>query len=222
MEEFGITHQPGRGLHIEGFPDAVKFIRLSGELADRAADLSLHRGDIEFAMRCLDGINAVTGLDHWLKEGLWRSAVVHTFKCFDSTSKSRSPLDREVVFGGDPLKNEVFAYFKHLRNKHLVHDENAYSQSLPGAVLNGPGHAAKIARIITVGMASGTLEESNYSNLRLLCEEALAWVQAEYESVCAKLAAALESVPHADLLKMDEVTFTVPTPDQIGDRRSRG
>lgn len=48
MEYFPIK-QTENGLHIEGFPDAVKVIRIDGPQSKRLADLALHKADLEFA-----------------------------------------------------------------------------------------------------------------------------------------------------------------------------
>jgi len=56
MEHFEISQQES-GLHIEGFPDAVKVIAVEGWRSKRLADLALHKDDLEFADSCLDAIN---------------------------------------------------------------------------------------------------------------------------------------------------------------------
>ena len=76
MEHFEIT-KTSEGFHIEGFPDAVKVIRLDGPKAQRLADLALHKADLEFALDCLEQINKVPEQPYVLRQALWRSAVVH-------------------------------------------------------------------------------------------------------------------------------------------------
>jgi hypothetical protein len=49
MEQFELSKADG-GLQIEGFPDAVKVIRLDGPRAKRLADLALHRADLDFGL----------------------------------------------------------------------------------------------------------------------------------------------------------------------------
>ncbi len=48
MEHFEITKTP-EGFHIEGFPNAVKVLRIDGPKAQRLADLALHKADLDFA-----------------------------------------------------------------------------------------------------------------------------------------------------------------------------
>ena len=77
----------------------------------------------------------------------------------------------------------MFDYFKNLRNKHFIHDENSYAQSLPGAVLNKGNKPFKIEKIICVNTVAETLEQENYSNLQLLIEKARDWVDKEFEAL---------------------------------------
>ena len=47
MEYFEIEKQE-HGLHVHGFPDAVKLLKLSDAKAKRLADLALHKHDLDF------------------------------------------------------------------------------------------------------------------------------------------------------------------------------
>ena len=49
MEDFSIT-KSAQGFHIEGFPEAVKVLRISGPKSQRLADLALHKSDLDFAL----------------------------------------------------------------------------------------------------------------------------------------------------------------------------
>ena len=50
METFEITKNES-GFHIEGFPEAVEFCRITGTKAKRLADLALHRTDLARIIR---------------------------------------------------------------------------------------------------------------------------------------------------------------------------
>ena len=113
----------------------------------------------------------------------------------------------------------VFEYFKDLRNKHFVHDENSYAQSIPGAVLNNGTKNYKIEKIVCLAAFSATLEQGNYSNLKLLIEKAKAWVVAEFDSLCERLTGALEKESYEDLLERDAITCRVPSVDEVSRAR---
>ena len=109
----------------------------------------------------------------------------------------------------------AFNYFKSLRNKHLVHDENSYAQSIPGAVLNNGKKEYKIEKIVCFSAIGATLEQGNYGNLKLLIQKARTWVISEFDALCESLAAKLESESYEKLLARDALTCRVPTIDDI-------
>src|SRR5688500_6411527 len=122
MDHLDISLTSRGNVHIEGFPDAVKVVALDPANTRLICDLALHLQDLEFATGCLSGINSNT--DGLMREALWRSAVVHFFKCFGEGVRSR--LVPEAIYQSDSEGAEVFRYFRNLRNKHFVHDENSY------------------------------------------------------------------------------------------------
>ena len=218
MEHLNISQQES-GLHIEGFPDATKVIRIEGPQARRLADLALHKDDLEFADSCLDAINLAPEDPPVMREALWRSAIVHFMKCFGE-SGARFQLSSVKI-----LRNEstealmTFNYLKHLRNKHIVHDENSYAQSLPGAILNDGSKGYKIEKIVCILAIAATLEQENYSNLKLLIQKSHAWVVAEYDQLCKILAAEFEHEQYDVLPKKKSLTFCVPTSNELQKNR---
>lgn len=214
MENFEIS-QRGAGLHIEGFPDAVKVVRIDSPDAVRLSDLALHKKDLEFADSCLEAINIVSEEPHVLREALWRSAIVHFLKCFGN-SNARFRLKTAEVLRGEPSEAmEAFKYFLSLRDKHLVHDDNSYAQSIPGAVLNDGCKDYKIEKIVCFSAASVTLEQGSYGNLKLLIGRALFWVIQEFDQLCESLTDELEKETYAELMARADMTYKVPTLDEL-------
>lgn len=217
MEQFAISKTES-GLHIEGFPDAVKVVTISGPEAKRLADLSLHKTDLEFADACLDAINQTPENPAVAREALWRSAIVHYIKCFHSSARFK--LSPEKIYKGEtPEALVTFKYFFDLRNKHFIHDENSYAQSIPGAVLNDGTKNHKIEKIVCFTAFGATLEQENYGNLKLLVGKARACVVSEFDSLCERLTKTLEQECYESLLARDAITYRVPTIDEIS--RSR-
>lgn len=213
MEHFAISKTES-GLHIEGFPDAVKVLAINGPEAKRLADLSLQKEDLEFADGCLDAINQTPEVPTVAREALWRSAIVHFVKCFGNSA--RFQLSAAKIYKGEPPEALMaFEYFKDLRNKHFIHDENSYAQSIPGAVLNNGTKGYKIEKIVCLAAFGATLEQGNYGNLKLLIEKARAWVVSEFESLCERLTASLEQETYESLLARDAINYRVPTIDEI-------
>ena len=96
MEHFEIT-KTADGFHIEGFPDAVRVLRIPGPKSRRLADLALHKVDLDFTLECLEAINSTPDEPHIFRRVLWHSAIVHFIKCFGQ-SESRFSLDSNVVY----------------------------------------------------------------------------------------------------------------------------
>lgn len=213
MEDFSIT-KSAQGFHIEGFPEAVKVLRISGPKSQRLADLALHKSDLDFALECLTAVNLAIEQPWVLRQALWRSAIVNFIKCFGE-SESRFSLNPKKVYKGDTGALEPYKYFKSLRNKHLVHDENSYAQCLPGAVLNKKDMDHKIAKIVCLSITGDTLSQDNYSNLHLLVTRAREWVVAQFDELCAVLTSELEPQPYDELFALDGITYTWPGADDV-------
>lgn len=219
MENFEIK-KTDQGFHVEGFPEAVKVLKLQSQKAQRLADLALHLADLAFALECINNINNAPETPYVLRQALWRSAIVHFIKCFGQ-SNSRFSLDPKKVYGADPGAKTAYDYFDSLRNKHLVHDENSYAQCLPGAVLNKKEMNHKIAKIVCLSVIGDTLAQDNYNNLHLLLTKARNWVVAQFDELCNVLTSELEPMPYDELFGMDGINYTVPDADAVHKAREQ-
>jgi len=213
MEHIEITKTVD-GFHVEGFPDAVRVLRIAGPKSRRLADLALHLVDLDFTLECLEALNGTPDEPHIFRRVLWDSAIVHFIKCFGQ-SDSRFSLDSNIVYKSDPAAFEPYRYFDSLRNKNLVHDENSYMQGLPGAVLNKKGMDYKIAKIVCLSVVGETLGQENYQNLHLLATRAREWVVAQFDELCNILTRELEPKSYEELLAMEGITYTVPGADDV-------
>jgi len=208
MENYTISFKDNQ-FHLEGFPDAVKFIALHGTDAERLADLNLNKVDLDFSSECLTQLNDPAGNPEIVRKALWRSAIIHYIKCF--ATGVRFKLDYEIIYKGEPSAAlEFFKYFDSLRDKHISHDVNAYLQSLPGAVLNPLTKPQKIEKVVCANFLVVTLDQINFSNFNLLIQKARTWVVAEFDSLCEKITKELEVYSYEELLKRDPVTYSVP------------
>ncbi len=99
------------GFHIEGFPDAVKAIKLDGKLAWQLASCSLHRYDLKNSLAILESINGIDESAHIIRELLWHQAIVTYIKCFRS-GKARTRLNEKKIYREEPAEAlEAFEYF---------------------------------------------------------------------------------------------------------------
>lgn len=208
MEPLNITQVEG-GFHVQGYPNATKIIEVSGPKAKQLSDVALHKIDLEFARECLDSMNEAPDHSDAFRQSLWRSAITHYIKCFGH-NKSRSSLSYNKIYSNEPKAKGPFEYFKDLRNKHLIHDENSYAQCIPGAILNKADSSVKIARIVTLSVLSESLCQQNYANLYNLIDRALKWVTNKYDSLCNSIAKELEDLPFSELNSRDQIRYRVP------------
>lgn len=218
MENFQISKSDG-GIHIEGFPDALKVIQIDGPRSKRLADLALHKEDIEFAIECLEAINQVPDKSWVIKQSLWRAAVIHFIKCF-GISESRFQLDANKIYRGNISALDAFSFFKNLRDKHFIHDENSYAQCISGAILNNGKKAFKIEKIVCFSAIAETLEQENYSNLHLLLQTARDWVIREFDTLCEALTKEMEALPYQDLIVRKSINYQVPKVEEVDRPRS--
>lgn len=206
MEPLSIA-KTATGFHIQGYPDAVKVLGLANPKARRLADFSLHRHDLEFALDCLEKIRNPDDEPNVTSRALWQSAIVNYIKCFGA-STSRSSLDAKVVYKKHPNAMEPHQFFDSLRNKNLVHDDNAYTQCLTGAVLNKAGMEFKIAKVVCLSVIGETLCRENYDNLRLLTTNAVEWVTGKFDELADSITHDLESMSYDELFAMEPITYT--------------
>jgi hypothetical protein len=218
--DFLSMSQTDSGLHIDGFPDAVKVIALAGDAANEIADLSLHQRDLTIASAAIQSLNNSL-IAPIIQEALWTAALVHFFKCFSSGSRNR--LSAETVFAAAPPEAlEAFRYLKALRDKHLVHDVNGFSQVTAGAVIAAPGKSYKIEKIVCVTSHAVSLDV-NFGNCSLLIQDAATWVKLRYDQLCSDLTPELEGLSYEDLLAFPPLSLESPPPiNEITKPRSRG
>ncbi len=88
-------------------------------------------------------------------ETLWQCAVIHYCKCFGRQGQMRARLlCDEILPAGMP--REIHKYFIALRNKHLVHDENAWTQATPMAIVAAASKNRKVEEIVCANITAIT------------------------------------------------------------------
>lgn len=219
MEDLGKSLHEGDTpiTEVNGLPDAVKFVRIDGPIARQIAHYALHKYDLEFVLESLKQIN-LTSSDS-VKTALWEIAIVKFIKCF-SGSSARIQLDEKLVYRDRTGAMEAFDYFKNLRNKHVVHDENSYTQSIPAAALNDGKKDFKIEKIVAIGARGITLDQANYANLELLTLDALDWVRTKFDDLCVRMTSELEKESLETLNKLPAITLKTPGITEIDKRRN--
>ena len=93
-----------------------------------------------------------------------------------------------------------------MRNKHVVHDENAWTQATPMAVIAAAGTQRKIEEVVCTNITAQTREPINVSNLTSLVDCTLSWVESRIDSLCEEIKIELEKYPYEVLLAQPEPT----------------
>lgn len=215
MENFPLRKED-QTIQVEGLPDARFIVELDDPISKQIAHLALHKHDLDFVLICLEEINKTNS--DVVREALWQSAIIRFIKCFDSGT-ARIRLSDAVIYPTF-LAKENFSYFKKLRNKTIVHDENAYTQCIPGAAINDGTKAFKVEKILALSVEGGILDQNNYNNLHLLATDARKWVIEKFDKLCEMATGELEKQPHDALAARKRVTVSAPTLDQLGIRRT--
>jgi hypothetical protein len=205
MQRYGIKLVDSQ-FHIEGFPEAVKLIStasLVAHLPQQLADMILHHADLRFARECLETLSSPQVNSPLVAEALWRCAIVHYCKCFGKHGSRRVNLSYSK-FLPVGLPRDIHKYFLNLRNKHLLHDDNAWNQATPMAVVGPAGRNEKIQKVLCVKISGETRNTSNINNLQLLISHALPWVESCVDDLCNKIKIELESHSYDVLLAQHE------------------
>lgn len=205
MQRFPITLVDGQ-FQIGGFPDAAKVIAVSPLLEDLArqyADMVLHHSDLKFAQECLTALSSPRVTEPLVAEAVWQCAVIHYCKCFGKQGETRARLPySEILDAGMP--HEIHEYFRFLRNKHIAHDENAWTQATPMAIVAAAGKKRKIEEVVCTNITARTREVTNINNLNLLVAHALSWVESRIDDLSEEIKAELEKLPYEVLLAQSE------------------
>jgi hypothetical protein len=218
----------GGAFYAEGFPDAVKLISISGLVPNQSRELTnliSHRLDLVFAKACLDFLSNTRNLSALLRDALWRGAIVHYGKCFAQRG-SRRPLPYtkilRVIPEAETQPREIHKYFLALRNKHVVHDDNAWLQVLAGAIVAAPDKDHNIEKITCTSFQGETLNGVNFGNLYLLIQEALKWIERRFDTLCDDITKELEKLPRETLLSQPALTYRPPEAREADSMRSHG
>jgi hypothetical protein len=83
-------------------------------------------------------------------------------------------------------------YFLQLRHKHIAHDQNAYSQALPGAIINGPAEPYKVAKIVSTAFHVESLNRDDYKKLFNLVRRAIQYTEEQIDLLCNQITEQLQ------------------------------
>jgi len=169
-------------------------VTLTGYEADRISDISLHLDDLTFGLQCLEEMENISPEREVSKNALWRCAVIHFLKCFNSTAKFK--LSPETIFYNDAVKNdENFLFFKSLFSKYLLHDEKSFKQYKTNVILKDNGESLAVGKIQSYAVSEHRFTEKNFKNLKHLIQTTKDWVEVEREILLKTMTIRIEKEP---------------------------
>ena len=118
----------GRNIQLVDANGQRIFKQIDDAIAKELKAIALHGVDLAFCRYC---VNELRNIDCEKQseraEAFWIACITRFFKCF-GYSKSRSRLLPDEIFGTSE-SSDSFEFYRALRNKHIVHDENPFSDA---------------------------------------------------------------------------------------------
>lgn len=204
--------------HGEG---EITYYKVDGPKARRMIDLQLHKIDFVFVAECLRLLTHQHTTLTIESEAIWTAAMVRFFKCFGSTNGGRSQLSAQRVFKAEPAEAMVsFARLETLRNKTLVHDQNSFMQGKLGIPIACPPNARpRMGPLSFFGFIATTLDDEHVSNLTLLTQCAINWIEAEYAEMERILTNELKEEKGETILARGPLIWTAPSHETAGNTK---
>ena len=206
-------------LHIDDYPDAVALKRIDTPIARQLQAVTLNQFDLTF---CRDALAEIARLNRsenvTIVEGLWVAAIARYFKCFGG-NKSRSQLTARKIFKDHQGAKSVFKYFQHLRDKHIIHDENPFTQAFTGVAINGTEAQDKVADVISLAINAFTVNDAHLTQFTQLVDVTLNWVSAKRDELHNDLSREYEQWSRENLLALPDIQFTPPGAEAVGLKR---
>lgn len=207
---------PDGSIHIE--EGNVPFYNVEGPIARQMIDLQLHKVDLMLVAECLRLLTHKHVTHTIESEAIWMAAMVRFFKCFSGTDGGRSQLSHKRVLKSEPPEAMVsFARLETLRNKTLVHDQNSFMQGKLGVPIAFPPNVSpRMGPLVFVSFVATTLDDESVSNLTLLTQCALKWIEVKYAELESRVVADLRKEKAATIVARGVVTWTSPSHETAG------
>ncbi|HEV8536322.1 MAG TPA: hypothetical protein VGR87_11490 [Candidatus Limnocylindria bacterium] len=193
-----------QGTLVDGFLGPGRAVRVRTEIGRRFADHELHLRDLNFALGCLDAL--ASEADPVRRQALWESAIVHFVKCF--SRDIRFVLVAEEIWSDDPEGLKGFRFFRDLRNKHVIHDENSYADCATCVVLPDRRDLPRASVVFSFFAKFEVLDSEHMTRLRALIERTRSWADARKDTLVEELMEELEGQSDEALERLEP--FVVP------------
>lgn len=175
----------------------------------------LHEVDLRFCRYCLKELRSL----NWekqseLAEAFWISCIGRFFKCFGG-SKARSQLSATKIFKANPQVKEVFKHFQALRDKHIVHDENPFSQAFVAVAINASEHDQLMVEVFASPIHLFMINDTEIERLHQLIDETFAWVSEKRIELEKTLTTTYSQWTRDRLLALPNLTTIAPDSNDV-------
>jgi hypothetical protein len=199
------------GFHIEGYPDAARYVQLDTILFRRLADLRMHQSALRL---CEAGMQAFGALEDKRSDGarlMLTGVVASFFSCFGQNNASLS-LSSDRVFKGKAEAKSAYKYWKALRNKLIIHNESGYCTQITGIVL---GKNSEVQDILSTQiMVDITGDEVTHQNLYQLIVDTQKYVGSEIDALLPRVFEQARLMPAEKRAALPDVRWVVPGPEE--------
>ena len=200
------------------FPTVARLGELSGENADCLKSYALHQYELNFCVLHIPDwgkFHSENILD--LADAVFITIVSKLVSCFQH-SKSRSKLDKNLVYGLNTELRNSFEYFENIRNKHLIHDQNNMFQCQAVALLDDEGVVLDVKTLI----GHMFLRPATHSaQLRSLTRTALVHVDNKVTELCKCLMNDVSVMSPEERAKLPRPSMYEPVRDDSSKNRRK-
>ena len=189
--------------------------RADSGIARQLQAIALHELDLRFCRYCLTQLASVDKEQQSdLAEAFWISCIARFYKCFGN-SRARTKLSEKKIFKGKPEAQLAYKFFSALRDKHIIHDENPYSQAVVAVAIN-PSEAPDLLKGVgAMTIPLYIINENNVKRLSELIDSTYAWVLERQAELVKLLTETYSQRTRDQLLALPDLTVNKPEDDDV-------
>ncbi|MGY2992885.1 hypothetical protein [Mesorhizobium sp. URHB0026] len=203
------------GLHIDGYPDAAYLVLLKSKKAKRLVRLRAHQSALIFCERAMQELGAIPEDRSIAREAVLVGVAVKFFSCFGQNAVV-GPLSANRVFTAMPDARECYAYWKDIRDKHIVHDESALTFEGTGLVL---GSGGDLHDVLSMKVSIEITDREHAQLLYDLIDHTLKHLEKEVSDLLPAVFEEAAAMTADERLSLPCMSFTKPNLSDVATRR---